>query len=236
MITLFRTIRQGLLTEGKTAKYLKYAIGEIILVVIGILIAVKINTRNTDQSNKKGEVFYLRKLQLNFEQDTLYLSERIKALENALLVHDSLKQQIADSSLKTFSKPKMLYTLIFTFGFSAETSTFDNLIATGKLELIENQTFVDSMFVYYNDLDHRTRIRSEGIETYSRNTIGPYIFEFDDIENPQLKPIAYSKGPFFKNAITYRKDQLSQLKNYYEASYSSCRNLLKSIDEQIKER
>ncbi len=221
---------------GKTGKYLKYAIGEIILVVIGILIAVKINTWNTDQSNKKGEVFYLKKLHRNFEQDTLYLSERINQIENVLLAHDSLKQQIADSSLKSFSKPKILFTLMYTFGFSAETATFDNLIATGKLELLENQTFVDSMFVYYNALDHHTRRRSEGIETYSRNTIGPYIFEFDDIENPQLKPINYSKVPFFKNAITYRKYTLSELKENYKTSFTRCLNLLKSINEQIKNK
>ena len=43
MIKFFRKIRQNLLAEGKTSKYLKYAIGEIILVVIGILIAISIN-------------------------------------------------------------------------------------------------------------------------------------------------------------------------------------------------
>jgi hypothetical protein len=43
MIKLFRNIRKNLLSEGKTSKYLKYALGEIILVVIGILIALQIN-------------------------------------------------------------------------------------------------------------------------------------------------------------------------------------------------
>jgi hypothetical protein len=43
MIKFFRKIRQNLLLEGKTGKYLKYAIGEIVLVVIGILIALQIN-------------------------------------------------------------------------------------------------------------------------------------------------------------------------------------------------
>ncbi|MFZ1791355.1 MAG: DUF6090 family protein [Saprospiraceae bacterium] len=48
MIKLFRNIRQSLLAEGKTTKYLKYATGEIILVVIGILIALQINNWNSE--------------------------------------------------------------------------------------------------------------------------------------------------------------------------------------------
>lgn len=46
MIKFFRKIRQNLLLEGKTGTYLKYAIGEILLVVIGILIALQVNNWN----------------------------------------------------------------------------------------------------------------------------------------------------------------------------------------------
>ena len=53
MIKLFRNIRKNLLNEGKTAKYFKYAIGEIVLVVIGILIALSINNWNTNKANEK---------------------------------------------------------------------------------------------------------------------------------------------------------------------------------------
>jgi len=49
MIKYFRKIRQNLLSEGKTGKYLKYAIGEIVLVVIGILIALQINNWNSQR-------------------------------------------------------------------------------------------------------------------------------------------------------------------------------------------
>ena len=56
MIKIFRKIRQQLLTENKSSKYLIYAIGEIILVVIGILIALSIN--NWNESRKKKETLY----------------------------------------------------------------------------------------------------------------------------------------------------------------------------------
>ena len=46
MLKIFRIIRQGILSKGKTGRYLKYAIGEIILVMIGILLALQVNNRN----------------------------------------------------------------------------------------------------------------------------------------------------------------------------------------------
>ena len=55
MIKFFRTIRQKLLSEGNTGKYLKYAIGEILLVVIGILIALQVNTWNEKRKLKSGD-------------------------------------------------------------------------------------------------------------------------------------------------------------------------------------
>jgi uncharacterized membrane protein len=53
MIKFFRKIRQNLLMENKTGKYLKYAIGEIVLVVIGILIALSINNFNNSRQERK---------------------------------------------------------------------------------------------------------------------------------------------------------------------------------------
>jgi hypothetical protein len=59
MIKFFRKIRQNLLTQGKTGKYFKYAIGEIVLVVIGILIALGINNWNEHRKNKESEKIIL---------------------------------------------------------------------------------------------------------------------------------------------------------------------------------
>ena len=62
MIKFFRKIRQRLLTDNKFSKYLLYAIGEIILVVIGILIALQINNWNAEQKIKKEEIGILNNL------------------------------------------------------------------------------------------------------------------------------------------------------------------------------
>ena len=64
MIKLFRKIRQKLLAENKISKYLIYAIGEIILVVIGILIALQINNWNESNKEKKKHGYYLNSLNI----------------------------------------------------------------------------------------------------------------------------------------------------------------------------
>tara|TARA_R110000744_G_scaffold97420_1_gene188243 strand:+ start:1859 stop:2056 length:198 start_codon:yes stop_codon:yes gene_type:complete len=62
MIKFFRKIRQKMLTENKFSKYLLYAIGEIVLVVIGILIALQVNNLNEVEKVKDKEVIYLNAL------------------------------------------------------------------------------------------------------------------------------------------------------------------------------
>ena len=73
MIKFFRNIRKSLLNEGKTGKYLKYAIGEIVLVVIGILIALQINNWNENRKleNSKEKLMLALKKELLINQETL---------------------------------------------------------------------------------------------------------------------------------------------------------------------
>mgnify|MGYP000577589061 CR=1 FL=1 len=62
MIKFFRQIRQNLIMENKTGKYLKYAIGEIVLVVIGILIALEVNNWNENRKDSIEEKAILENL------------------------------------------------------------------------------------------------------------------------------------------------------------------------------
>ena len=77
MIKFFRKIRQKMLTENKFSKYLLYAIGEIVLVVIGILIALQINNWNESNKLKKEETLYLERLIIDLEKDTFYYNKNI---------------------------------------------------------------------------------------------------------------------------------------------------------------
>ena len=77
MIKFFRRIRQNLLSEGKTGKYLKYAIGEVLLVVIGILIALQINNSNELRKANEEEAILLSDLKEDFIATRLNFLETI---------------------------------------------------------------------------------------------------------------------------------------------------------------
>ena len=74
MIKFFRKIRQNLLMENKTGKYFKYAIGEIILVVVGILIALQINNWNENKKAKETELYVLAEILNNLKEDALLIN------------------------------------------------------------------------------------------------------------------------------------------------------------------
>ncbi|MEP7267854.1 MAG: DUF6090 family protein [Saprospiraceae bacterium] len=90
MIKLFRNIRQKLLAEGKTSRYLKYAMGEIILVVIGILIALQVNNWNEQRKQRYKELHYLQNiktdLNLNMAEIDHYIATRNGQINSAKAV------------------------------------------------------------------------------------------------------------------------------------------------------
>ena len=79
MIKFFRKIRYDLIENNKTGKYLKYAIGEIVLVVIGILIALSINNWNQNRINSRSESLLLKEINNEFEFNKYELEITIRA-------------------------------------------------------------------------------------------------------------------------------------------------------------
>jgi uncharacterized membrane protein YgaE (UPF0421/DUF939 family) len=79
MLRFFSKIRQRLLSDNKPSKYLLYAIGEIVLVVIGILIALQVNNLNTIRSEKQNLNKYLEKISINIKDDILTAKSMLKS-------------------------------------------------------------------------------------------------------------------------------------------------------------
>ena len=87
MINFFRKIRKQLADDNKPLKYMRYAIGEILLVVIGILIALQINTWNEERREKRLAQTYLENLKLDLMSDKI-------ALEKALIDLNFYKKKV----------------------------------------------------------------------------------------------------------------------------------------------
>jgi hypothetical protein len=81
MIKFFRNIRQKLLAESKTSIYFKYAIGEIVLVMIGILLALQINNWNETRKDRVFEMKMLLEIRKALENDIIYFERSVNRLE-----------------------------------------------------------------------------------------------------------------------------------------------------------
>ena len=137
MIKFFRKIRQNLLMENKTGKYFKYAIGEIVLVVIGILIALQINNFNEQRKDSEKEQVVLKQLKEDYETDLNQLRQKMDMRDGIVLS--------ALNVLKAIDYPDKIVrdSLIINLAKIDNDPTFDpienDLISSGNLRLIKNE-------------------------------------------------------------------------------------------------
>src|SRR6056297_1850962 len=98
MITIFRRVREKLIASGSFTKYLLYAVGEILLVVIGILIAIQVNNWNTNRLNSIEERALLRQLKIEFLINKSQIEEKIALREQSVESVLHILQIIDDES------------------------------------------------------------------------------------------------------------------------------------------
>ncbi|MEO9892725.1 DUF6090 family protein, partial [Aurantibacter sp.] len=107
MIKFFRRIRQRLLSENKFSQYLLYAIGEIVLVVIGILIALSINNNNNYNEQRSLEQEYLLSLQTEFETNLKKINASIEENKQRIASLDYLLTLFDKNRLDTVSSQRI---------------------------------------------------------------------------------------------------------------------------------
>ena len=140
MIKFFRKIRQNLLKENKTGKYFKYAIGEIILVVIGILIALQINNWNEKRKKENLKIEYKTALINDYSRDTIQINARL--LRNNLRIKriNSIGDSIVNGHFNSLESYYKLYNNDFV-GIRVtkvyNTNSFNLLISSGKIDLFD---------------------------------------------------------------------------------------------------
>jgi hypothetical protein len=149
MLTLFRRIRKGLLGEGGGFKYLLYALGEILLVMVGILLALQVNNWNEDRLRQKDEMNILTSLKTGLEQDAMDIRlniqfhKRVISSSKIILDHMGSDMPYHDSLAVHFFN-----TAIFTV-FIHTTSAFQSLKSFG-VNLISNVELRDKIINIYD--------------------------------------------------------------------------------------
>ena len=230
MLRFFRQIRKTLTEQNKVRTYILYALGEISLVMIGILLALQVSNWNEERIGKLEETFYLNKLAQNLAQDTTYLQNRITGLSLSIESLHQLEEEIRDVNLPEFSSDSLHFALLTVHRFTPQTSTMDNLISTGKLDLIQNQSLVDSLFIYYNDLNNYPEQVNTSNDTYTRETIGPRMLDMPGgIINLRKSGLSDKEEDFIIHATELKRLINNGLRTYYVHSLNRARSIIDLI-------
>jgi len=195
MLTFFRRLRKGLLGEGAMSKYLLYAIGEIALVVIGILIALQINNWNLQRQQKVLEKSTLREINFALYQDSIKIEQNIKQHFQVVEGANYLLQHISDK-LPYTPELDSLFSQTYRpfFAYMYNTSAFDLLKERG-LDIVSNESLRRNIGEYYTGA-HSTIKGHIGkflaVHTNESARIYPYFqTDHEPGKNMFLRPLDY---------------------------------------------
>ena len=230
MINFFRKIRHQSFTGNKISKYLLYALGEIFLVVIGILIALQVNNSNTQRKNEEIKQVYLKSLivELNTSLDLYNYFRGVN--ENRIAGYDFIFETINDKNAHPDSIQKALTETYQLIGIVELVPTaFQELLNSDNFQLFDKE-LRDEILTYYNGLQRFV------------NTINVVL---DDVREFRLKwyqsiDLAYMKG--FKtwegsSLINWQKNpdspQFIKATNFIATRKMANEDILREFDEQV---
>ena len=184
MLFLFRKIRRSVAIQHKSLSYLLYAIGEILLVVIGILIAVSIDDWNEGRINRQKEIHIIGDLQAEFLKNKESLQYTIKrnqiCLEALEVVLQLMDEQ--ESVLKTYNVDSLIFLTIEYDDFNPNQSVIHELISSGKMNLITSDTLRMLIFDWVAAMDEEEESYAT-LDQVSQSLMLPYLAKNGSMKN-----------------------------------------------------
>lgn len=260
MIKIFRRIRQRLLTENKFTKYILYAAGEVLLVMIGILLALQVNNWNTDKQNRKLERNFLKNLKVDLEIDLYNLDslskDRISKSESAFKL---LKLPGANSIQELITLDSLETNVYGWTSFIPRTTTRQELISSGQLSLIQNDS-IKALILILNQQNDKIIVSREHMRReyehylYDRSANNKSYFSIIDFEasiKSQKKTIDttlteeqiesfYEESRFvqndrtIKNGLKLAAGNNIYIKGQYEEMKKDIETLIRLINADLK--
>jgi hypothetical protein len=140
MIPFFRKTRKKLADDNKPMKYARYAIGEIVLVVVGILIALSINNWNEERKTNGIVQNYYSQLLKDLEKDSAYIQRQIIRVDHNIKLYDDHIEVLKQEDLDTTGLSNSFLTLDYGFWhYIFNTNTIETLQSTGDIKLMSSQ-------------------------------------------------------------------------------------------------
>ena len=213
MSKIFRTVRIDSIFNKNFNRYFLYVFGEIVLVVIGILIALQIDNQNKIKEDSKKEILYLQSFQEDLRKDIGLIKGQLQAKEYLFSQLKEVFNEFPD--LQYRSEKELLeisngLTLITgQFNFVCSCSTFEAIQNSSDIQVITDFSSVQLLFNYYTFLNS-IFLHDELSNQYIRNIVEPYINE-----KLELRAIDYI-AEWYENDNRKFEKQLSDIYSDYE--------------------
>ena len=229
MIKFFRHIRRSLIHQNKMGKYFKYAIGEILLVVIGILIALQVNTWKESKSNRQLEIRYLTNMLAELKTDSIGINNKFNLIKKQALTKDKFLDMVmgkikADSLVDYFNiqwRP--------IFPYKALNATYSEMSSSGHLGIVKNDQLREQIIKTYNQFENLKENEAFFIDYYSEQ-ITIMSAHFGDIYNPTDQEII-NIGQRGELTNTIRLNGANVRTDTYKKTLESCQKLINSIND-----
>ena len=232
MIKFFRKIRYDLMEKNKTGKYFKYAIGEITLVVIGILIALQINNWNENKKLANKTQTYLNALNTEIETNINNLNIYIETTHddiiesaNTLAELNSEKAiHINDSLLRLTLETRPIYKSLMV------KSTFDDLINSGVLENLNNSGLKNKILNIHTLIESINENYTNAKNVWDEYQL-PYLMRYSNVSGnwDSIRSVKVVKLPYERQKEAFVNNQdyanilalrMRMMGNYEQTMYS----------------
>jgi Family of unknown function (DUF6090) len=259
MAKLFNTIRKKLVSEkpstNRTINYLKYAIGEIVLVVIGILIALQINNNNDLRKEHAKEIHYLQNIKTDLQLNIAELNKFLEIRKNLIVSAKTVIEHFEGKPVTDLASFNALCIPIYSWNkFYQSNNTYQELTNSGNLALIKNDSIKN---ILLNIEMTYKKLKSE--ETHYRydmeTTIYKPIYKLMDVQaltdnfgyrvsNGKIgKNVSLSKKQFatffnnieIKNGFTFTVLEYEIMNAQMKEMIAMSKNLIRIIDSELKQ-
>lgn len=209
MIKFFRKIRQRLITENKFSKYLLYAIGEIILVVIGILIALQINNWNINRINSNESIKFNQRLLTEVNENIVLINNKIEKIKSMILsskgILELINKQPDDESLKSLDS--LIFVSIMGVNNKVRTGTLNEGLNTGKVALIGSDDLKSKLYGLPSVIENISEV-DKTYSHYNDQILQPFLFENFNFRTMDQKFSGYDLGESKFN-FSHNKDLIN---------------------------
>ena len=236
MVKVFRSFRQRVLNDGKAKKYFLYAIGEIFLVVVGILIALSINNWNKEKEIRTAErqIYQNILIKLNndrndIESNIIYNNERLVQFQYANEIIESNTREEIDTLI-------VILTKLYDYSdVDVSNNVYQNLVNSGELKLLNNDQIIMQLQELEEDYIYTNRMESIHWQIILRY-VGPGLMDNIHFNDLRVERPDELYTFLFQNLLIAMTNIMTEKDDVYKATIDQIDTARELINQELNQQ